>query len=339
MCVRHSISSFTKVRWSFWPTKATANPSGLSATLLWRRWTPWTPWKVNDTMKTWYLNVTMLTCASVLAFRWCWAGMGRDHYVKTDQWDTFSCGRGTFYVSRSLRCGSWTDPPPPWPQKWTAQSELKGQSVGQGFSAPVRSTSQHCPPLKWTSCPLLNESKRNWGLRRTERRKKKHKRELTAGALSRVLTLQVHKFISLCIYWLHNDDIIYVFVIYSAKMVFYVSLSCKFGLGPFGLSFRKLAKIKSICIFSAEWHLHWMYSTVFVFRRISAPMIYLHIKQHTQLDKYKSVSILVWSWPHPQVNEMRAVGLGGPSNTRLEWFPLSSSIQPSFLHTWCKYIH
>lgn len=48
----------------------------------------------------------------------------------------------------------------------------------------------------------VRDTEGRWGLRIswiTERWKKKHKRELTAGALSRVLSLQVHTFISLCI--------------------------------------------------------------------------------------------------------------------------------------------
>lgn len=48
----------------------------------------------------------------------------------------------------------------------------------------------------------VRETEGRWGPRIsqiTESRKRKHKRELTAGALSRVLSLQVHIFISLCI--------------------------------------------------------------------------------------------------------------------------------------------
>lgn len=193
--------------------------------------------------------------------------MGRDHYVKTNQWDTFTCGSGTFYVSRSLGCGPWTDPPPPWPQKWTARSELKGLSVDRGFSAPVRSTSQHCPPPKWTSYPLLKESKRHRREVGTknfmDNREVEEKAQERADCWSSITYVKpsgthiyftVYLMTALC--WYH---LCFCKIIYSAKMVFYFSL-LEIQSGSIWFIFSKeLAKIKCICIFSgAEWHLHWM---------------------------------------------------------------------------------
>lgn len=62
LCFRPSIYSYTRAHWSFWTTKATLSPSGLSAILLWRRWTPWMPWKVTSIMDT-RLNFGTILCS------------------------------------------------------------------------------------------------------------------------------------------------------------------------------------------------------------------------------------------------------------------------------------
>lgn len=140
LCVRLSTSSCIKAHWNFSTTKETANPSGLSAILLWRKWTPWTPWKVNDpqthtqrdTHTPWPQSAHSTLFVPVS--RWCWARMGRDHDVRTnwgtpapeDEWD-------------SLGCDLCTDPqtgPPPRDggskrrnTKWTTRSELNNLSA------------------------------------------------------------------------------------------------------------------------------------------------------------------------------------------------------------------
>lgn len=294
MCFRRSTSSCTKAHLNFWTTKATVNPSGLSAILLWKRWTPWTPWKVNNNKnnnKIWTSHSSRDRAHSIhltLFFRRCRAGMGGDHYVKTDRGDTFARRSDTWmfqghrdanhgldrlHHSRSEGGGTggepavWTE----WPCQSTKTLLLHFNPTSQRKSSL----------LKWTACPLVfKESERNKRETGTKslRDDGEKKRAKTVSWLRELYHIckpsgTLHKLISLCIVVtvLCRYHLCFCKIIYSAKMVLFfllfffnlfVILPASRCWQHYPFSQEWLAKIKAACIFFWPQHLTWIHLAI-----------------------------------------------------------------------------